>query len=39
MKSSQQIYQAQLASTIAGLLGMEYKPDHPVYAPINTVKD
>lgn len=39
VKSSQQIYQAQLASTIAGLLGMEYKPDHPVYAPINTVKD
>jgi hypothetical protein len=31
------IYQAQIATTIAKLLGLEFKPQHPVHPPIKTI--
>lgn len=37
MKDSAQIYQDQIAQTIANLLGFEFKANHPVAAPIKSV--
>jgi hypothetical protein len=37
IKKQGQLYQRQIATTIAALLGLEFKPDHPVMKPIDTV--
>lgn len=37
MFTGQQIYQKQIASTIASLLGMTFSPSHPVAEPIKTI--
>jgi len=37
IKRKEESYQAQVATTIAALLGMEYKPAHPVMKPISTI--
>jgi hypothetical protein len=37
MKKTEQVYQRQLATTFAALLGFEFKPVHPVMRPIKTV--
>jgi bisphosphoglycerate-independent phosphoglycerate mutase (AlkP superfamily) len=37
MRSPGQLYQGQLATTIAKLLGYDFKPAHPVKEPIGTV--
>jgi hypothetical protein len=37
MKQQGQLYQAQIATTIAKLLGFNFKPQHPVYDPVQTV--
>jgi hypothetical protein len=37
IKSSLQLFQAQLATTIAIMLGIEYKPLHGVYPPIDLI--
>jgi hypothetical protein len=31
------LYQRQIATTIAAILGLEFKPDHPVLKPISTI--
>jgi len=35
--NKQQLYQGQLATTIAALLGYDFKPVHPVMKPINAI--
>ena len=35
--SSEQIYQRQIATTLAALLGFNFKPQHPVMEPINAI--
>lgn len=37
MKKPMQLYQRQLATTIAKLLGFNFKPDHPVQDPVETI--
>lgn len=37
MKEPMQLYQRQLATTIAKLLGFKFKPSHPVQDPVETV--
>lgn len=37
LSSGEQLYQKQCAQTIASLLGLEFKPAHPVAEPIKTV--
>lgn len=37
MKNPAQLYQMQIAPTIAKLLGFSFKPEHPVKEPINTI--
>jgi hypothetical protein len=37
MKSNQLLYQRQIATTLAALLGLEFKPNHPVMKPIATI--
>ncbi len=37
VRTSMQLYQRQLATTIAKLLGFDFKPSHPVQAPIETL--
>jgi hypothetical protein len=37
LKTSGQLYQRQIATTIAKLLGYDFKPSHPVKEPIETV--
>jgi hypothetical protein len=37
MKTNELLYQRQIATTIAALLGMEFKPMHPVMKPISTI--
>lgn len=37
LKNSEQLYQRQLAPTFAALLGFNFKPNHPVTAPIKTI--
>jgi len=37
--SNQQLYQGQLATTIAALLGYDFKPAHPVIKPINSIPE
>jgi hypothetical protein len=36
-RTSGQLYQRQIATTIARLLGYEFKPDHPVKEPIESI--
>lgn len=36
MKTPAQLYQRQIATTIAKLLGFNFKPDHPVQDPVET---
>ena len=31
------LYQRQLATTFAALLGFDFKPDHPIMQPIATI--
>jgi len=31
------LYQRQIATTIAAILGLEFKPGHPVLKPISTI--
>ncbi|MEP6845195.1 MAG: alkaline phosphatase family protein [Panacibacter sp.] len=35
--NSEQLYQRQIATTIAALLGFNFKPAHPVMQPVNTI--
>ena len=35
--NKQQLYQGQLATTIAALLGYDFKPVHPAMKPINAI--
>ncbi|HWB26532.1 MAG TPA: alkaline phosphatase family protein [Chitinophagaceae bacterium] len=37
VKNNPQLYQRQLAATIAALLGFEFKPPHPVAPPIQSI--
>lgn len=37
VKAGQQTYQQQFAQTIASLLGLVYKADHPIAAPVQSV--
>ena len=37
VKNNGQLYQRQLATTIAALLGFDFKPNHPVQAPIKSI--
>jgi hypothetical protein len=37
MKMPAQLYQRQIATTIAKLLGLNFKPAHPVQEPVETV--
>jgi hypothetical protein len=37
IKQTMQLYQAQLATTLAALLGFDFKPPHPVEAPAFTM--
>lgn len=37
VKDTSQLYQRQIATTIAALLGIEFKPKHPVMAPVRTI--
>ena len=37
MKINETLYQRQIATTIAALLGFNFKPDHPVMEPISTI--
>ncbi|HEX2628369.1 MAG TPA: alkaline phosphatase family protein, partial [Chitinophagaceae bacterium] len=37
VKTNGQLYQAQIATTLAAFLGFEFKPQHPVHAPITSV--
>ena len=37
MKTPGQLYQRQIATTIAKLLGFNFKPAHPVQEPVETV--
>ena len=37
VKNNPQLYQKQLAATIAALLGFEFKPAHPVAMPIQSI--
>jgi hypothetical protein len=37
IKTSMQVYQRQIASTIARLLGLNFKPAHPIQEPIEAV--
>ena len=37
MKMPAQLYQRQIATTIAKLLGFNFKPAHPVQEPVETV--
>lgn len=37
LSNTEQIYQRQLATTFAALLGFEFKPAHPVMHPINKI--
>lgn len=37
VKTNTQLYQAQIATTLASLLGLDFKPQHPVHEPIKTV--
>ena len=37
VKTKEQLYQKQLAATIAGILNFQFKADHPVAAPIPSV--
>jgi bisphosphoglycerate-independent phosphoglycerate mutase (AlkP superfamily) len=37
IKVKEELYQRQLATTIAALLGLEFKPNHPVMKPISTI--
>jgi hypothetical protein len=37
VQTDAQLYQAQIAATLAALLGFEFKPQHPVHAPITSV--
>jgi bisphosphoglycerate-independent phosphoglycerate mutase (AlkP superfamily) len=35
--TKEELYQRQIATTIAALLGLEFKPDHPVMKPIDSI--
>ncbi len=37
VKEPGQLYQRQIATTIAALLGFEFKPQHPVMHPISSI--
>ncbi len=37
IKNNPQLYQRQIATTIAALLGFNFKPSHPVIEPIQTI--
>jgi bisphosphoglycerate-independent phosphoglycerate mutase (AlkP superfamily) len=37
IKEPMQLYQGQIAATLAKLLGFDFKPDHPVREPIESV--
>ncbi|HEV8285171.1 MAG TPA: hypothetical protein VGQ09_12725 [Chitinophagaceae bacterium] len=37
IQTKELLYQRQIATTVAALLGMEFKPDHPVMKPISTI--
>ena len=37
IKDGQQLYQRQLATTFAALLGFDFKPAHPVIAPVKSI--
>jgi len=37
IKTNATIYQRQIATTLAALLGLSFKPDHPVMEPISTI--
>lgn len=37
MKNSVQLYQAQIATTLAALLGFDFKPIHPVRVPVTSI--
>jgi bisphosphoglycerate-independent phosphoglycerate mutase (AlkP superfamily) len=37
VKEGSSLYQGQLATTIAALLGLHFKPAHPVLPPIKTI--
>ncbi|MBS1654626.1 MAG: alkaline phosphatase family protein [Bacteroidetes bacterium] len=37
MKIQTTLYQRQIATTIAALLGMDFKPGHPVQEPVSTI--
>ncbi len=37
VKQPGQLYQRQLATTIAALLGFDFKPGHPVMKPVNSI--
>jgi hypothetical protein len=37
VKSKGLLYQRQIATTLAALLGLAFKPDHPVMKPISTI--
>jgi hypothetical protein len=37
IKKEGQLYQGQIAATIAALLGLEFKPGHPVMKPVDAV--
>jgi len=39
MKGGALLYQGQIASTLAGLLGIDFKPAHPVLKPISSIAD
>jgi hypothetical protein len=39
IKKTGQLYQRQIATTIAALLGFEFKPKHPVMEPISGIAD
>jgi hypothetical protein len=38
VKTDAQYYQRQAATTIAALLGYQFKPDHPVMQPLLSAK-
>jgi hypothetical protein len=37
IKTKELLFQRQIATTLAALLGLEFKPDHPVMKPISTI--
>jgi bisphosphoglycerate-independent phosphoglycerate mutase (AlkP superfamily) len=37
VKTNELLYQRQIATTLAALLGLEFKPNHPVMKPISTI--